>query len=189
MLHQFTEMNDRKGSLPANSVLNAFSDKYNYIDSFQSAIHDVSHQLTSTHIGKAFFTSGPQWVGGLFVLRNKVVSVLGLKTSGKITDRQRQLDKFKCEPGEQLGLFKVFDKTDNEVILGEDDKHLSFRVSLFLSTPIPGHSERIITISTVVTYNNWFGRLYFLPVKPFHKVIVPAMLKEIVRQLGTILRN
>lgn len=153
------------------------------MDSFEGTLNDVGNKITSVDIGKAFFSSGPEWVGKLFNLRNKIVSVLGLKTSGNVVDRQQQLDNFKCEPGEQLGLFKVFNKTDNEVIIGEDDKHLDFRVSLFLGNAEKGNSKKHIIISTTVEFNNWFGRLYFLPVRPFHKFIVPAMLKGIIKEL------
>ncbi len=119
----------------------------------------------------------------MFGLRNKIASIFGLKTPGEIDDRQQKLDNFKCEPGEQLGLFKVFNKTDNEVVLGEDDKHLNFRVSLLLNKHKIDLTKKEIIISTTVEFNNWFGRLYFLPVRPFHKIIVPTMLKGIIKQL------
>ena len=172
-----------KTSLPSNSLLNISENKYDYIDSFRGAINDVENKFTSSDIGQAFFSSGPQWVDKLFSLRNKIVSVFGLKTSGEITNREKQLQNFKCEPGEQLGLFKVFAKNENEVILGEDDKHLNFRVSLFLGPQISGTVIKYITVSTTVEFNNWFGRLYFLPVRPFHKLIVPTMLKGIIKEM------
>jgi len=40
-----------------------------------------------------------------------------------------------------------------------------------------------LIISTTVKYNNWFGKIYFLPVKPFHKRIVPTMLKGIIKEI------
>ena len=76
-------------------------------------------------------------------------------------------------------MFQVFDKNENELILGEDDKHLNFRISLFID-----HQSKEIIITTTVIYNNWFGKLYFLPVKPFHRFIVPSMLKAIIKELG-----
>ncbi len=170
-----------KTILPANSVLNALNKEYDYIDSFQGVCDDFGSSITSSDIGKAFFTSGPEWVGKLFALRNKIVSIFGLKTSGNINDRKKQLENFKCEPREQLGLFKVFAKTENEVILGEDDKHLNFRISLFKEQCTD--KKKMITISTTVEFHNWFGRLYFLPVRPFHKLIVPTMLKGIIKEL------
>ncbi|MEQ1553242.1 MAG: DUF2867 domain-containing protein [Ferruginibacter sp.] len=172
-----------KTTLPNNSILNTSHKEYSYVDSFRGVLKDIENNITSVDIAKAFFSSGPKWVGKLFNLRNKLVSVFGLKTSGNLVDRQQQLENFKCEPGEQLGLFKVFNKTDNEVILGEDDKHLNFRVSLFLDKSKTDKTKKDLTISTTVEFNNLFGRLYFLPVRPFHKFIVPTMLKGIIKEV------
>ena len=47
------------------------------------------------------------------------------------------------------------------------------------------NTKKDLTISTTVEFNNWFGRLYFLPVRPFHKIIVPTMLKGIIKELET----
>ncbi len=172
-----------KTALPKRSILNADHKKYDYVDSYKDVLIDEENKFNSTDIGKAFFLSGPKWVEKLFTFRNKVVSLFGLKTSGKINNRQAQLDSFKCEAGEQLGLFKVFGKTIEEVILGEDDKHLNFRVSLFIEQQPTNPQKKDITISTTVEFHNWLGRLYFLPVRPFHKLIVPTMLKGIIKEL------
>jgi hypothetical protein len=48
------------------------------------------------------------------------------------SDRKKPGEVFQCEVGERAGLFKVFDKTSNEIVLGENDKHLSFRVSFLI---------------------------------------------------------
>jgi len=172
-----------KMELPYKSILNKDGNHYDYIDFYQSQLVDKNSNIGPTEVGKAFFSSGPKWVGKLFGLRNKIVALFGLKTSGKITDRQAQLDNFKCEPGEQLGLFKVFSKTNNEVVIGENDKHLNFRVSLLLDQVPNDTDKKTLTITTAVKFNNWFGRLYFLPVRPFHKLIVPTMLKGIIKEL------
>lgn len=172
-----------KTTLPNNSILNASHKEYGYVDSFQGELNDSDNKFNSADIGKAFFSSGPKWVGKLFTLRNKIVSIFGLKTSGDISNREKQLENFNCEPGEKLGLFKVFAKTENEIVIGEDDKHLNFRVSLFLEQKTKESTKKDLTISTLVEFNNWFGHLYFLPVRPFHKLIVPTMLKGIIKEL------
>ena len=164
-----------KTKIPENSILNTNQNKYDYVDSFRGVITIGQNKLTD--IGKAFFSVGPQWVDKLFTLRNKIVVVFGLKTSVHKTSRQTQLDNFKCEPGEHLGLFSVFQKTDNEVILGADYKHLNFRVLLFFD------NQNSLIISTTVEFHNLFGRLYFLPVRPFHRLIVPTILKGIILEL------
>lgn len=169
--------------LPEKSLLKSRNMTYNYIDSFKGGFSDEFDEIGTTEIGKSFFSSGPKWIDKLFAFRNKLVGFFGLKTSGEITDRQKMIDDFKCEKGEQLGLFKVFDKSTNEIILGEDDKHLNFRVSLFIDKQNESKTDKILTISTTVKFNNWFGRLYFLPVRPFHKLIVPKMLKGIIKDI------
>jgi hypothetical protein len=44
-------------------------------------------------------------------------------------------------------------------------------------------SKKVITVTTTVIYNNWFGRLYFLLVKPFHRLIVQITLKNNLQNL------
>jgi len=177
-------MHIHKTALPCESVLNKPGDAYDYIDIFEKDFSDPGQPIDATKVALLFFTSSPSWVEKLFSLRNRIVSVFGLKTSGQIKDRERALKNFRCEPGEKLGLFNVFYKSENEVILGEDDKHLDFRISLLIkpSTITPG--KRQLTITTAVTFHNWFGKMYFLPVRPFHKVIVPAMMKAIIKKLS-----
>jgi hypothetical protein len=171
-----------KTTLPAQSVLAGNKKKYDYIDSFEGSYFDRKNNITSAQIGKAFFSSSPAWVDKLFAWRNKIVSLLGLKTSGQPLNRQELLAKFHCEPHEQMGLFKVFERTDHEVVLGEDDKHLNFRVSLFKSD-IGDSNQKKLTISTTVAFNNRFGKIYFFLIKPFHALIVPTILKGIIKTL------
>ncbi|WP_236854308.1 DUF2867 domain-containing protein [Chryseobacterium sp. MEBOG07] len=135
-----------------------------------------------TEVGKTFFTSVPKWGKKMFVFRNKVVGLFGLKTGAETRNKLTEND-FKYEVGERIGLFKIFDKTNNEIILGEDDKHLDFRVSLLFDKNKDDQEENSLTISTAVKFHNWLGVLYFLPVRPFHKLIVPAMLKNILGKL------
>ncbi len=168
---------------PENSLLHAGTRNVDYMDSFQGKFTDKFQNIGIEDIGKSFFSSGPKWIDKLFAFRNKLAGLFGLKTSKSVSDRQKMLDNFKCEKGEQLGLFKVFDKTADEIILGEDDTHLNFRVSLFLDPKTNDKTNKNLIITTTVKFNNWFGRLYFLPVRPFHKLIVPAMLKGIIKNI------
>ncbi|WP_046745794.1 DUF2867 domain-containing protein [Kordia zhangzhouensis] len=174
-------MKTKKVSLPKESILN--NSNFEYVDSFQTIYHDPLNQISSKDIAIAFFNGTPKWTETLFSIRNKIVSIFGLKTPNKTQDRERILHNFQCKPGERIGLFKVYHTNANEVIMGEDDKHLNFRISLLKDSNADNVTEKKLTISTTVTFNNWFGKLYFLPVKPFHKLIVPKMLKGIVHQI------
>lgn len=172
-----------KTEFPRNSFLN--SREFHYVDSFRGEYLDEKNEISAKDIGKAFFTSAPNWVARLFDLRNSVVRVFGLKTPGKVSNRKELLDEFHCEKGEKLGLFTVFHRCSDEVVLGEDDKHLNFRVSLLKESGSVDQRRKYLTISTTVEFNNWFGKLYFFPVKPFHRFIVPRMLKGVIHQIET----
>lgn len=175
-------MKIKKIEFPARSILSQGREKFDYMDSFEGGLVGNGQNFNITQIGKAFFTSGPKWGKKMFAIRNKMVGLFGLKT-GAETDPEKDADSFTCEVGERVGIFKVLDKTSNEIILGEDDKHLDFRISLLFDKNQGGQDENSLTISTTVKFHNWLGVLYFLPVRPFHKLIVPAMLKNIIGKL------
>jgi hypothetical protein len=109
-------------------------------------------------------------------LRDRLVGIIGLKTASRLV--RRDLGHDTLQVGDRLGIFKVFDRRSDELLLGEDDRHLDFRVSVLVKND--GSADWAI-ISTVVRFNSWLGRAYFLPVRQFHKLIVPAMLRNAYR--------
>ncbi|RXM50469.1 MULTISPECIES: DUF2867 domain-containing protein [unclassified Chryseobacterium] len=175
-------MKIKKIEFPTTSILFQGKEKFDYADSFVGGLVGNGQNFDIAQIGKAFFTCGPTWGKKMFAFRNKVVKWFGLKT-GAETDPVKEAESFTGEVGEHIGIFKVFNKTNNEIILGEDDKHLDFRVSLLFDKNQGGQDENSLTISTTVKFHNWLGVLYFLPVRPFHQLIVPAMLKNIIGKL------
>ncbi len=169
-------MKIEKVTFPKDSILSNVT--YDYTDSYQGTI-STSRTINQEELGKAFFLSSPKWVSMLMTLRNKIVGIFGLKTGRDSNRKYLKGSDINLEIGKSIGIFKIFDKSDTEIIMGEDDSHLNFRVSLLHDTL----STKKITISTTVLYHNWLGRLYFLPVKPFHKIIVRNMLKRTILAL------
>ena len=139
-----------KCNIPSRSILNIESKIYNYQDSYQGSFLDIDDNIIAIDVAKAFFSSAPVWVDKLFVLRNKIVSVLGLKTPTRVENRQQLLNDFTFEEGAKLGLFTFYNITENEVILGEDDKHLNFRISLYIDQSINEFRQKTLTISKTV---------------------------------------
>jgi len=164
-----------KTKVPVGSKLNNKTNN-NYTDCYQGDLINPENTISACEITKVFFSSEPYWVTKLFILRNKIVSLFGLKTANKIN----QKEKFTCKVNEQIGLFKIFFIADNEVIIGQDDTHLNFRVSLFKHTIA---NKKHLSITTSVTFNHWLGKLYFLIISPFHKIIVPIMLNLTIKNL------
>lgn len=105
------------------------------------------------------------------------MALFGLKT-GK--DDKSVIYKLKGKTfivGDTIGLFEVKEINDKEIIMGTDDWHLNFRVSILTEPAMEGGKSGLF-VFTVVVYNNFFGRFYFFFVKPFHQIIVPAMMRR-----------
>ncbi|PKV53066.1 uncharacterized protein DUF2867 [Aquimarina sp. MAR_2010_214] len=136
----------------------------NFTDTFSTTNHLDSLKTVS----KLVFGTMPKWVEVLMKLRNNIVKVFGLKTE-KPEDFHPD---FKV--GSYVGFFQIFSIQQNEIMLGADDKHLNFRVSVYNS------NENLfnIKVTTLVEYNNRFGKIYMFIVKPFHHLIVKRMVKQ-----------
>lgn len=153
------------------SSLNGDRLVYDYTDSYVFEFRDKNNAVGIIQIAELFIQPGPKWVERLFALRNMIASLFKLKTSIDAVDKP---DSQLWEPGAQAGIFKVFEIKPNEIILGEDDKHLDFRVSLLITQD---GQRKIVTVTTMVKYHNALGRCYFFFVKPFHRLIVPMTLR------------
>ncbi len=167
-------------TFPNNSKLYK---NYDYSDSYEGVFVDVKNDKMMEDIGKSFFSFTPKWIENLLSFRDFFASKVGLQTLDNTIDKKDKLQKFNGEPGEQVGFFKVFQKTGNELIMGADERHLNFRTSFFVENLQSENQNKKLIITTTVNYNNWFGKLYFLPVKPFHKLIVKAMLRNMINTL------
>lgn len=160
-----------------SSILAKDFEKYDYTDSYSGIFSDPENQINIETIVRDFSKPLPGWIEMLMSLRDRIVSLVGLKTSEKERQAPRP-DHYTFNKVDKVGFFNVYSYSTREVILGEDDKHLNLRVSLLLENVDSDSIRKRVTISTVVIYNNWMGRFYFFFVKPFHCLIVPAMMKK-----------
>lgn len=120
-------------------------------------------------LARFIFSNQPVWVSRLMRLRDHVVGRFGLKTANGL---RKSADK-------RIGIFRIYETHQTEVILGEDDRHLDFRVSvLSRSKPRAGDSATYVVVSTVVDCHNLLGRLYILFIAPFHRLVVKATLRR-----------
>jgi hypothetical protein len=122
----------------------------------------------------------PRWIERLMAVRNRAVSLFGLKNLGGMSGIDTSKLESAYRPGDRVGIFTLISQSANEVLLGDRDKHLDVVVSVHkhIGSKI---GTTIVTVTTVVHVKNWLGRLYMLPVAPAHRVIARAM----VRAVGT----
>jgi hypothetical protein len=113
---------------------------------------------------RALLTAGsPAWVDTLFGVRNLVAQGLGLDTAGGSSDTSP---------------FTALTRAGDILVVGADDKHLDFRGVL----RVAGDD---LQCTTVVQEHNLLGRAYFAVVQPFHRLIVPALLRRVARRAPT----
>lgn len=168
----------RKVSLPSDALAATVFARLDYVDSYRVRIpNGFPHDVAS--ITRAFVSTRIGWIDALVWLRDRLVSIVQLKSEHSGGNRPITL-----EPGSYAGIFRVYQLAADEILLGEDDRHLDFRISILVQQQ--GNVCWAI-ISTVVRYNNLLGRLYFLPVRPFHQLIVRAMMQQMFDAPSTVI--
>lgn len=153
--------------IPEKSIISKNFGKIDYQDTYQiSKKTDATIDRITAELFK-----GPKWVDNLMKLRDSIVRIFGLKT-GKKKDTSTE-EYFSI--GSKLEYFTVADRNANEIVMAENDKHLNFKTSVMIDR---NEADTTIYLSTIVTFNNIFGRLYFIPVKPFHRLIIKSILRQ-----------
>ncbi len=144
-------------TIPENSIISNGFETIDYCDSYR--INKATNETAEEIAIKIFKQS--KWEKRLFAIRDAIAGIFGLKT-GKETPQTQT-----------VGFFPIIEQHENEIILGANDKHLNLKVSVFID-----REKSFIYLTTIVHFNNFFGRLYFLPVKPFHKILVKSGFKR-----------
>ena len=113
------------------------------------------------------------WTRTLMRLRDAVMAPFGVKTAQQIRAGR--------SPGgtARIDFFPVLSCTDNELIVGEDDRHLNFRTSVLRCRR---GAETWLIATTVVHCHNRLGRCYLAIIHPFHRLIVRAYLRGAARR-------
>ena len=137
-------------------------------------------QLSPSELAKLFFECIPRWAKFLLTIREALAKLIGLKTATAM-DVEKQIAEFTGEPGQSIALFHVRAASSNEVLTGEDDKHLNFSLSFITKEE---KNQTALILATTVRHTSWLGRVYFFFVKPFHRLLVPAMLNRIGKKLN-----
>jgi Protein of unknown function (DUF2867) len=137
-----------------------------FIDAYSITVDDAA--LDARHAAEKMTTRGPRWTEALLRLRNGLVAPFGLKTAVPTG----------IGAPDSVGIFPVLSETPGRLVAGLDDAHLDFR----LVVDVAGTgTERRVTATTLVLTHNLLGRAYLAVILPFHRLIVPSMLRKIAR--------
>ncbi len=120
------------------------------------------------------FSYSPVWVRAMFGIRKYVAKVFGLPHEG--LDKSYTPEEIPMEPGALVDFFTlVHGEEDANYLLEVDDKHLAAQLALLVQ-PLDNGMNRF-HVGTLVRYKDWRGPVYFSLIKPFHHLIVRAMVK------------
>ena len=135
-----------------------------FVDAFRITVDD--NALDARRAAERMMARGPRWVETLITVRNRVVAPFGLKTPAPT----------RTSTADTIGIFPVLSETPSRVVAGLDDAHLDFRVVVDV---VAGPSGRRVTATTLVLTHNLLGRIYLAIILPFHRLIVPSMLRQV----------
>jgi Protein of unknown function (DUF2867) len=136
-----------------------------FSDAFRVAVDDT--MLDARGAAERMLGYRPRWIAALMALRNHLVTPFGLKTPSP--RRQAAADT--------VGIFPVLSETPVRLVAGFDDSHLDFRVVVDVAGT---GADRQVTATTLVKTHNGLGRAYLAIILPFHRIIVRAMLRQMV---------
>lgn len=161
-----------ESSSPENSEIQNIAKGAYFKDSWsvQSKYPELS---VFQHFIKSFAHT-PKWIDYCMQLRNAIVKNLGLKDLGSFSRIDTNKNEDSYSPGDRVGIFTLLQKHKNEIIVGDDDKHLNVILSIYQN-----EETNIITVTTVVHVKNRLGKTYMLFVKPMHKIIAPTTLRAL----------
>jgi hypothetical protein len=132
----------------------------------EGATHDPER------LARFMFATQAPWVARLLWLRDRIMALFGVKTTDQLLSGRDD------RAVRRIAFFRIYEQDTTEVLLGEDDSHLDFRVSVRCE-PIDGAHHVIAT--TVVHCHNLLGRLYILVIAPFHRLVVRSALRRAAR--------
>jgi len=135
-----------------------------FADAFCIEIAD--RDIDARRAAERMMARQPWWAEALTSLRNFLVTPLGLKTSGASPG----------VPRDMIGIFPVVSEAPERLVAGFNDRHLDFRVVVDVTAP---GGVRQVTATTLVKTHNWLGRTYLATILPFHRLIVPALLRQV----------
>ena len=159
--------------VPNNSEISRHLHGAYFFDCYEMPVEFGSKSALEIYLDVVAKT--PQWVNTLMTIRNRAVTLVGLKDLGRLSDIKPSKSAGDYKVGDRIGIFSLLFLSDKEIILGDSDKHLEARVSVCKLAEGARHS---VAVSTVVHIHNMLGRIYLFFVVPVHKIIVPAMLSR-----------
>src|SRR5262245_54988803 len=153
----------RRTTPPSESVVASWYGNASLLDSYSIDL-SAAEQSSMRELATRILVNPPAWQKTLIALRDAMVRPFGIKTSDTVRTSPDSL--------ERVDFFPVDFEGRAELVLGADDQHLHFRLSLLRRHAPTG----ALIATTVVHTHNALGFTYLNAIRPFHHLVVRANL-------------
>lgn len=138
----------------------------NFTDSYEVAFPPAS-TVDMRVIAQSVFGKPTLWFRALLFIRDMVMARFNVKTSSDLRHSGNE---------DKINFFSVLASHPDEIVLGANDGHLDFRLSLLVQRTVNGPSR--LSATTVVHCHNRLGRIYITVIAPFHRMVVISNLRR-----------
>ena len=149
---------------PAESGVASWFDA-DLADAFAVPIGAADAAKGIDNLARSALSDPAPWIRLLLGLRDALVAGFRVKTTQEV--RRAAI----ADHAERIDFFRILARSDRELILGEDDRHLDFRLSLLLRARPDGSGDELVA-TTVVRCHNALGRMYLALIAQFHRLVV-----------------
>ena len=164
----------RSVSVPRESEIAKAYASMNLADAYSIEL-PAGASTNPERLARFIFAHQAPWISRLMTVRDALVAGFGLKTA-------KHLALLEAKTGSgRLNIFKIYSTGPTEVVIGEDDKHLDFRLSILCAVQPSPEAKRHLILSTVVHCHNRLGRLYIFLIAPIHRLVVQSSLRSAAR--------
>lgn len=156
-------MKARSCTFPKDSALSGpFVDTADHVDAFTVPLSDPNRSLPDLFNG--IFAHRPYWLRLLLVTRNVAAKACGLATT-PIRETLRPSVNAAPRVGETIGGWNIYTLAASELVVGRDNPHMDFRVSISKANAA---IDPAVIVGTVCKTKNAMGRTYLAAILPFH---------------------
>jgi hypothetical protein len=124
----------------------------------------------------AIFGQLPGWLKLALLARNAFAAAIGLRVPTSAAMLRPALTG-PFEVGQLIGPWRIYAINERELIAGEDNWHLDFRLSVLVQDQAQGAT---VVVSTVCTVHRRFGKAYLFFVAPVHKVALQSLMNKAI---------
>ena len=140
-------------------------------------VKDVVSDVPMREFIVGMFSYMPWWLKALYGIRWAFVRLLGMKQEGMPEDMGFTPESVSFVPGGQVGFFRVERAAEGHYWVADAaDKHLIAYLGLIVEPEADGKNR--YHLITIVDYLHWTGPVYFNVIRPFHHLVVAAMMRS-----------